>query len=216
MEPSTSKTASPVVMVWQNGKWRFYVDFRQLNVVTVGDAYPMLRSDYVFSTLAGKRFFTLLDALKGYYQVEIEEKDRHKTAFISHKGLYQYKRLPFGLKNAPAQFQRLMDQIIGGLCWQATLVYIDDLLVYSSSWQEYKAHLRIVFDAANRAGLVFSLEKYRFTYLDIKVLGHGLSRYGLHILSEKVTSITSLAPPKTLGQLHRLMGMFSYYRSFIH
>ena len=75
----------------------------------------MLRVDYVFSTLAGSRYFTLLDALKVYHQVEIEEADRDKTAFVSHKGLYQYKRLPFGLKNAPAQFQRLMDRIIGGL-----------------------------------------------------------------------------------------------------
>ena len=93
----------------------------------------MLRSDYVFSTLARKRFFTLLDAIKGYHQVELEENDKYKTAFISHKGLFQFKRLPFGLKNALAQFQRLMDEVIGGLRWQAALVYIDDLLIYSSS-----------------------------------------------------------------------------------
>ena len=115
IEKAVSTTASPVVLVWQNNKWRFCVDFRQLNSVTVRDIYPILRSDYVFSRLAGKKYFSLLDALKGYHQVEIDERDRHKTAFISHKGLFQYKRLPFGLKNAPAQFQRLMDEIIGGL-----------------------------------------------------------------------------------------------------
>ena len=81
----------------------------------IGDSYLMLRSDYVFSTLAGSKYFSLLDVLKGYHQVEIEEADRGKTAFVSHKGLYQYKGLPFVLKNPPAQFQRLMDKIIGGL-----------------------------------------------------------------------------------------------------
>lgn len=115
IEKFNSTTASPVVLVWQNNKWRFCVDFRTLNAITIGDAYPMLRSDYVFATLTGKRYFTLLDALKGYHQVEIEEKDCPKTAFVSHDGLYQFKRLPFGLRNTPAQVQRLMDKVIGGL-----------------------------------------------------------------------------------------------------
>ena len=216
IEPSISETASPVVLVWQNNKWRLCVDFRQLNSITIGDAYPMLRSDYVFSTLAGSKYFTLLDALKGYHQVEIEEADREKTAFISHKGLYQYKRLPFGLKNAPAQFQRLMDKIIGGLRWQAALVYIDDLLVYSANWRDHLHHLEIIMKSARDAGLVFSLEKCSFGFSDVKLLGHGLSRYGLHTLSEKVMSITSLAPGKTMGELHCLLGMFRYYRAFIH
>ena len=216
IEPSKSTTASPVVLVWQNNKWRFCMDFRQLNSITIGDAYSMLRSDYVFSTLAGSKYFTLLDALKGDHQVEIEEADREKTAFVSYKGLYQFKRLPFGLKNAPAQFQRLMDKIIGGLRWQAALVYIDDLLIYSTTWQDHLSHLETIMKAAQDAGLVFSLEKCSFGFCDVKLLGHSLSRYGLHTLSEKVTSITSLAPPKTMGELHRLLGMFGYYRAFIH
>ena len=210
IEPSVSKTASPIVLVWQNNKCRFCVDFRQLNSVIIGDAYPMLRSDYVFSTLAGKRFFSLLDAVKGYHQVEIEEKERERTAFISHKGLYQYKRLPFGLKNAPAQFQPLMDQVIRGLRWQAALVYIDDLLIYSNNWTDHICHLRTMIEAARSAAIVFSLEKCSFAFTDVKLLGHRLSRYSLHTLSEKVTSITSLAPPKTMGELHRLLEMFGY------
>lgn len=91
VEKSISPTASPVVLVWQTDKWRFCVDFRALNAVTKGDAYPMLRSDYVFAALADKKYFSLMDAIKGYHQLEIDEKDRHKTAFISHRGLYQYK-----------------------------------------------------------------------------------------------------------------------------
>lgn len=104
VEKSVSTMASPIMMVWQNNKWCFCVDFRKLNEVTLEDAYPILRSDYVFSTLAGKCFFTLIDTIKGYHQVELEENDKHKTALISYKGLFQFKCLPFGLKNAPVQF----------------------------------------------------------------------------------------------------------------
>jgi len=111
IEPSTSPTASPVV--WQNNKWRFCVDYRPVNAVTISDAYPLLRPDFVFSALANKQYFSIFVAVKGYHQVDIDEEDRHKTAFICHRGLFQYKRLPFGLKNAPGQYQRLMDRVLG-------------------------------------------------------------------------------------------------------
>ena len=115
-----------------------------------------------------------------------------------HISAYQYKRLPFGLKNVPAQFQQLIGKIIGGLRWQAALVYIDDLLarIYSAAWPEHLSHPQVIFKAARGAGLVFSLEKCSFEFSDVKLLGHGLSRYGLHTLLEKVTSITLLAPPE--------------------
>ena len=103
IEPSTSPTASPVLLVWQNNKWRFCVDYHPVNAVTIPDTYPLLRPDYVFSAMAYKQYFSVFDAVKGYHQVDIDEEDRHKTAFICHCGLFQYKRLPFGLKNAPGQ-----------------------------------------------------------------------------------------------------------------
>jgi len=215
IEPSSSPTASPVVLVWQHHKWRFCVDFRALNSVTENDAYPMLRSDYVFSAMAGKKYFSLLDAVKGYHQVDIAEEDRFKTAFISHRGLYQFKRLPFGLRNAPAQFQRIMDQILGTLRWVAALVYIDDVLVYSDSWIEHIAHLRALLESTRRAKLKFSMSKCRLGFTELKLLGHGLSRYGLHTLEEKVQTIRELNPPSNQGALHRVIGMFGYYRNFI-
>jgi len=117
IEPSTSPTASPVLLVWQNNKWRFCVDYRPVNAVTISDAYPLLRPGYVFSAMANKQYSPVFDAVKGYHQVDIDEEDRHKTAFICHRGLFQYKRLPFGLKNAPGQYQRLMDRVLGSLRW---------------------------------------------------------------------------------------------------
>jgi len=121
IEPLTSPTASPVLLVWQNNKWRFCVDYRPINTVTVPDEYPLLRLDDVFSAMANKQYFSVFDAVKGYHQVDINEEDRYKTAFICHRGLFQYKRLPFGLKNAPGQYQRLMDRVLGSLRWTAAL-----------------------------------------------------------------------------------------------
>jgi hypothetical protein len=109
IEDSSSPTSAGIVLVKQNGKWRFCVDFRLLNEVTVGDSYPMLRADYVFRVMGGKQCFSTLDCLKEYHQLELDEKDRWKSVFITHRGLYQFKRLPFGLKNAPAIYQRFMD-----------------------------------------------------------------------------------------------------------
>jgi hypothetical protein len=215
IERSDSPTASAVVLVWQNNKWRFCVDFRMLNKVTIKDSYPMLRSDYIFSSLAGKRFFSALDAVKGYHQVEIAEPDRHKTAFITHRGLFQFKRMPFGLRNAPAQFQRMMDTILGSLRWEAALCYIDDVLIFSDTWEQHVAHLRRLFTSCKAAGLMFSKEKCRFAFSELKLLGLGLGRYGLFTLEDKVKAITDLAAPQTLGELYRLLGMFGYYRGFI-
>ena len=175
IKPSILSTCSPIVLVWQGEKWRFCVDFHELNKITILDAYPMLRADYIFAALARKQWFSIMDTLKGYHQMQLKEEDRFKMAFISHKGLYQFKRLRFGLRNAPAMFQRMMDEVVGSLRWQAALVYIDDLLVYSDTWDEHLKHLGYVLSAAEKAGMKFSISKCRFGYMDIKLLSQGLS-----------------------------------------
>jgi hypothetical protein len=215
IEDSSSPTSAGIVLVKQNGKWRFCVDFRLLNAVTVGDSYPMLRADYVFSAMGGKRFFSTLDCLKGYHQLELDKDDRWKSAFITHRGLYQFKRLPFGLKNAPAIYQRFMDQLLGSLRWTAALVYIDDVIVYSETWPEHMTHLRQLLVAAEKCGLTFSLPKCRFGFSELTMLGLGLSRYGLHTIRDRVRAVLDLAAPTTMGELHRVLGMFGYYRMFV-
>jgi hypothetical protein len=215
IEDSASPTGAGIVLVQQNGKWRFCVDFRLLNEVTVGDSYPMLRADYVFSAMGGKRFFSTLDCLKGYHPLELDEKDRSKSAFITHRGLYQFKRLPFGLKNATAIYQRFMDQLLGSLHCTAALVYIDDVIVYSETWPEHMAHLRQLLEAAAKYGLTFSLPKCRFGFKELTMLGLGLSRYGLHTIADRVRAVLDLEAPKTMRELHRMLGMFGYYRMFM-
>lgn len=147
--------------------------------------------------------------------MEFAEEDRFKTAFISHKGLYQYKKLPFGLKNAPALFQRMMDRVLGSLRWTAALVYIDNVIIFFSSGHDHLKYLRTLLQSGSRVGLKFHIGKCRFGYQELKLLGMGLSRYGLHTIEEKVLAITDLKPPETIGKLHRLVGMFSYDRNFI-
>lgn len=134
IQPSRSRFASPPVIVRQAKGFRYCIDYRLLNKHTVGDAYPMQRTDALFAALQGSSIFSSLDAARGYHQLPIAEEDRWKTAFISHEGLYEYLVLPFGLRNAPAEFQRVMDQrILGSTRWRTALCYIDDVIIYTKS-----------------------------------------------------------------------------------
>ena len=143
------------------------------------------------------------------------DEDRWNTAFITHRGLYQYKRMPFGLKNAPIQFQSFMDSILGSLRWTAALVYIDDFLVFSDDIPSHAEHLRVLLDSAIAVGLKFNPSKCHFAYPSLRVLGHRVSTDGLSILEDRAAAIRELATPKTLKELWHILGVFGYYRQFI-
>ena len=215
IEPSTSRVGYPVVLVHQHDKWRFCVDYRSLNVATIGEVYPMTCSDAIFDTLHGKRVFSILDAARGYHQLPIAETDRWKTAFITHRGLFQFKRMPFGLRNAPLQFQRFMDSVLGSLRWTAALVYIDDILVFSADIDSHATHLRTLLDSAISVGLRFNPSKCHFAYPSLKVLGHRVSTDGLSVLEDRAAAIRELATPRTLKELWHVLGIFGYYRQYI-
>ena len=215
IEPSSSRVGYPVVLVQQHDKWRFCVDYRNLNLATVSQAYPMTRTDSVFDALHGKRVFSILDAARGYHQLPVAPSDRWKTAFITHRGLYQYKRMPFGLKNAPIQFQSFMDSVLGSLRWTAALVYIDDILVFSDDVSSHVQHLRALLDSAISVGLKFNPNKCHFAYPSLKVLGHRVSTEGLSILEDRAAAIKELDTPRTLKELWHILGVFGYYRQFI-
>jgi len=147
--------------------------------------------------------------------VDISKEDRYKTAFICHRGLFQYKRLPFGLKNAPGQYQRLMDRVLGSLCWTAALCYIDDAIVFSNSWAEHVDHVRRFLTSIQASGLQLRATKCKIAYPDVTMLGMQISRYGLATTKDKVATVTDLPTPTTMAALHRVVGMFGYYRNFI-
>ncbi|KAE8240349.1 hypothetical protein A4X13_0g7845 [Tilletia indica] len=215
IEPSTSPISFPVLMVRQYEKWRFCVDYRQLNANTVSDSYPLPTTDAIFNSLAGKRVYSSLDAIRGYHQLPVRESDRWKTAFTCHRGLYQYKTIPFGLRNAPAVFQRLMDSLLGELRWKDAVVYIDDVVVATRDMGEHLRALDLLLTRATRAGLKFSPAKCTFGVPSLVLLGRKVSGAGVAVWNDRARAVLDLRRPVTLRQLYHAMGLFGYYRSFI-
>ena len=147
IQPSSSPWASPVALVQkQDGSQHFCVDYRKLNNVTKKDTYPIPCIDDTLDTLAGSCWFSTLDLISGYWQVELVEQDREKTAFCVPEGLFEFKVLPFGLNNAPATFQRLMDLLLSGLKCNTCLVYLDDVIIFGHTFEEHLFHLKEVFE----------------------------------------------------------------------
>ncbi|EZG42668.1 reverse transcriptase family protein [Gregarina niphandrodes] len=128
----------------KDGTWRFCVDYRKLSDITVNDKYPLPRIDDMLSALSGARYFSSLDAASGYWQVPVEASAIPKTAFICTEGLFEFVAMLFGLHNAAATYQRMMQQILGDLLWKCCLVYIDDILVFGSTFEEHNRNLREV------------------------------------------------------------------------
>src|SRR5215213_4622256 len=143
---STSSWASPIVVVKKkNNKLRFCVDYRKVNACTEQDKYPLPLIADIFDSLEGSKYFSSLDLASGYWQMEVAEEDKKKTAFISKHGLYEFNRMPFGLTNAPASFQRLMNKVLKNENGKFVVVYLDDINIYSKSFEEHLEHLEIVF-----------------------------------------------------------------------
>ena len=163
IEPSSSPWASPVVLVTKkDGSIRFCVDFRKVNGVTVKDAYPLPRIVDCLDTLGGARWFCTLDLASGYWQVPMKEGDKEKTAFTTGTGLYQFTVMPFGLSNAPANFERLMERVLSGLQWHQCLVYLDDIIIFGSDFDETLGNLKMVFERLQSANLTLKAKKCSF------------------------------------------------------
>ncbi|UYV71491.1 K02A2.6-like [Cordylochernes scorpioides] len=216
VQPSESPWSSPVVLVKKkDGSWRFCVDYRKLNKVTKKDVYPLPRNDDVLDSLTGAKFFSSMDLLTGYWQIEIDEEDREKTAFITPDGLYEFRVMPFGLCNAPATFERMMDKLLAGLKWTICLCYLNDIIVYATSFKEHIERLGKVLRCIQQAGLCINHEKCRFGSREIKVLGHLVTESGIRPDPDKIEAITNFPTPKTATEVRSFMGLCSYYKRFV-
>ena len=215
IEPSKSPWSAPVVIAYRHGKPCFCVDYRKLNAATTPDEFPIPRQAEILQSLSGAQVLSSLDALSGFTQLELDPDDIEKTAFRTHRGLFQFRRMPFGLRNGPAIFQRVMQNILAPYLWLFCLVYIDDIVVYSKSYEEHIEHLDKVLEAVEKSGITLSPNKCHLFYGSILLLGHKVSRLGLSTHLEKVKAITELESPKKLSQLQAFLGMVIYFSAFI-
>ena len=217
IRPSISPWASPVVMVKKkDGSMRFCVDFRQMNDATIKDAHPLPRIDDTLESLYGAQYFTTLDLKSGYWQVPIKEEDKEKTAFRTSSGqLYKFNQLPFGLCNAPATFSRLMDRTLAGLAWNICLYYLDDIIVFSSTWAEHLQRLKAVFERLRRANLKLGARKCTLAAREVSFLGYKVTPEGLEPEPRLMEAISKLPPPINVAEVRSFLGLVGYYRRFV-
>ena len=216
ISPSMSPWASAVVLIMKkDGSVRFCVDYRQLNKVTVRDVYPLPRIDDSLARLGTGKIFSSFDLCAGYWQIPMAPGDKQKTAFITNSGLFEFNVMPFGLTNAGATFQRFMDAVLAGLKWNILLVYIDDIIVFSPTFEQHLIDLRLMFDRIRAAVLKFKAKKCHLFQEELVCLGHVVSADGLRPDPEKTRAIRELRPPRDKNELHSIIGLLGYYRSFV-
>jgi hypothetical protein len=216
IEPATSEWASPVVLVPKpDGSLRFCIDYRKLNAITVRDTYPLPRMDECIDSLGDAVVFSTLDCNSGYWQIPLDEVDRDKTTFCSHAGTFRFLRMPFGLRNAPATFQRAIDIILSGLKWRTCLVYLDDIIIYSTSREDHYHHVDEVLTTLGKAGLSLKLKKCHFFKDAVDYLGHVIRPGRLEVAEKNTAALQEAKLPKTQTELKSFLGLCNVYRRFV-
>lgn len=217
IENSNSSWSSPVLLVpKKDGEMRFCVDFRKVNALSERDAYPLPYISAILDKLGGARFLSSLDLKSAYWQVELEEDSKQYTAFtVPGRGLYQFRRLPFGIHNAPATFQRLIDTVLGPELQPFVFCYLDDIIVISPDFDTHLKILETVFHRLKAAGLTLNKEKSKFCRAELRYLGFVVNRHGILVDPAKVEAITNLPTPKSVTEVRRIIGMLSWYRRFV-
>lgn len=199
IQESQSPFSSPVVVVRKkNGDVRLCIDYRKLNLQTVKDAYALPNLEEIFSALKGSRWFSVLDLKSGYYQIEVEESDKPKTAFVCPLGFWEFNRKPQGVTNAPSTFQRLMEKCMGDINLKEVLVFLDDLIIFSDTLEEHERRLLNVLSRLKEYGLKLSLEKCKFCQTSVRYLGHIVSERGVETDLEKIQALKTWPSPKNL------------------
>jgi hypothetical protein len=211
---SRSPYSFPIIMVAKkDGTRRLCIDYRKLNAVTVSEPWPIRNIQDIFDKLSGSRIFTTLDLKSGCWQVRMHESSIAMTAFSTPDGHYEFTRLPFGLKNAPAEFSRIMFMILGDL--QFIEIYIDDIIIHSEDMSSHVEHVMEVLKRVKEANLKLNTKKCVWGKKEIEVLGHVISHKKIMMDPKKIKAIQERLAPKNVKQLQQFLGLTNYYRRFI-
>jgi len=190
---------------------RLCIDYHKLNSLTVKDKFPLPKIDTCLDMLNGSEFFSTCDLRWGYWQTEIDERDRDKTAFVTRKGQWRFKVLSFGLANAPSQFAQIMELVMSGLTYDVCLVYLDDILIFSKTFD----CLATVFNWLDHYALKLKPSKCSLFQRKVSFLGHVVSGRGIECDPDKVASIATWPTPSNIAEVHTFCGLASYYRTFL-
>ena len=213
IEPSQSEWSSPCILVPKpDGTFRMCTDYRKVNSVTKTDTFPIPRIDDCIDNIGHAKYVTKFDLLKGFWQIPMTDKAKEVSAFVTPDGLFQYKVMPFGMKNSPATFQRLVNRLISNL--DGCKAYIDDAIIYSEEWQQHLQIIRIFFDRLSEAKLTVNLAKSEFCHANLTFLGHIVGQGQVKPVEAKVEAISDFPVPTCKRQLMRFLGMAGYYRKF--
>lgn len=221
IQHSISPWTSPIWIVPKKSdasgkeKWRIVVDYRKLNEKTIDDRYPIPNIEEILDKLGRSMYFTTLDLKSGFHQIEVDKKDRPKTAFSTEKGHFEFIRMPFGLKNAPATFQRAMNNILGDLVGRNCLVYLDDIIIFGKSLQQHLDNLNKVLKKLIESNLKVQLDKCEFLRKECEFLGHIVTQDGIKPNPNKIEKILHWPIPKTTTHIKGFLGILGYYRKFI-
>ncbi|CAH2090022.1 unnamed protein product [Euphydryas editha] len=219
--PSRSPWSSPIWIVPKKEdssgkkKWRIVIDYRKLNDITIGESYPIPQINEILDQLGKSKYFTTLDLASGFHQIQMSPADAPKTAFSVPQGHFQFNRMPFGLKNAPASFQRTMNTVLSGLQGVHCFVYLDDVVVYSYDLPSHIEKLHLIFEKLRKFQLKLQPDKCEFLRKEVAYLGHIISNEGVKPNPEKIKAVVQFPPPKCAKDIKSFLGLASYYRRFI-
>ena len=203
----------------KDGTLRFCIDYHKLNKVTKANTFPLPKIDDLLDQLGKSKYFSTLDLKSGYWQIKVHPSSQEKTAFTTHQGLFEFRVMPFGLMNASAAFQRLMQQVLMGLNTESAAdfvaVYLDDILIFSETFQDHMKHLKTVLQRLNQVTLKLNLKKCYFGCQVVEYLEHILTPDGLKPNPERIAAVRQFTTPDNVKRVKQFLGLASFYRKFV-